>query len=63
MGGDLIEGVKLIDLYQDKRNMRESRCYRIYYRSFERTLENSEIDEIQQELRKSLADNLSLRLR
>lgn len=53
----------MMDLYQNKKTMRESRCYRIFYRSFERTLENVEIDEIQEVLREALVKKLSLELR
>lgn len=43
VGGDLIEKVELVDEYNDKKKQRTSRCYRIHYRSLERTLENKEV--------------------
>ena len=43
LGGDLIEKVELVDKYKDKKKNRTSMCYRIVYRSLERTLTNSEV--------------------
>ena len=62
-GGDLVERVECIDKYFSKKLNRESRCYRIFYRSLERTLENSEIDEIQENLRHSLKNKVGIDLR
>eukprot|EP00954_Amorphochlora_amoebiformis_P003047 238894-Amorphochlora_amoeboformis.AAC.1 len=38
--GDLVEGVQLIDQFKHPKTNRESRCYRINYRSMERSLTN-----------------------
>lgn len=51
IGGDLIEKMTCIDTYDDKKNNRLSKCFRISYRSLERTLHNEEIDEIQFKIR------------
>jgi phenylalanyl-tRNA synthetase alpha chain len=45
-GGDLIEEVTLIDQFHNKKINKTSNCYRIHYRSLERTLKNDEIDKI-----------------
>lgn len=38
--GDLVEKVEKIDTYVDKKNDRFSMCFRIHYRSLEKTLTN-----------------------
>jgi phenylalanyl-tRNA synthetase alpha chain len=43
VGGDLIERVEMVDKYEDKKRKRSSRCYRIHYRSLEKTLKNEEV--------------------
>ena len=58
-----MERVECIDKYLSKKLNRESRCYRIFYRSLERTLENFEIDEIQENLREALSRKLGIELR
>ena len=62
-GGDLIENVELVDQFHNKKLKKISRCYRINYRSLERTLLNEEIDKIQESIRKDFSDKLSLELR
>lgn len=42
-GGDLIEKVECIDQYHDLKKNRYSRCYRVHFRSLERTLTNDEV--------------------
>lgn len=59
--GDLAEEVRLIDKFE--RKGRQSRCYRILYRSMERTLENKEVDIIDTKLRAQSRDLLKVELR
>ena len=44
--GDLVEKVECIDVFIDKKNKRTSKCYRIHYRSLERTLSNHEVNNL-----------------
>ena len=40
VGGDLIESVEEVDSFEDKKNNRISKAYRICFKSLERTLIN-----------------------
>ena len=59
-GGDIIERVECIDVYISEKLQAESRCYRIYYRSLVETLQNSDIDKIQLNIRESILKNLNI---
>jgi phenylalanyl-tRNA synthetase alpha chain len=54
IAGDLVETVEEIDSFQ--KNNRTSKCYRLNYRSMERTLSNVEVDDLQVRLRNALKD-------
>lgn len=43
VAGDLIERIDCVDTFTDKKRNRTSKCYRIFYRSLERTLLNDEV--------------------
>lgn len=45
VAGDLVEKVECIDVFTNKKTNRTSKCFRISYRSLERTLSNKEIDD------------------
>ena len=63
IGGDLIEKVNCIDTYEDKKKNRTSKCFRIYFRSLERTLQNAEINTLQGKIRDDFKNVLKLELR
>ena len=42
-GGDMVEGVDLIDTYVDPKTQRKSECYRITYRHMDRVITNAEV--------------------
>lgn len=49
--GDIVEKIELIDSFTHPKTGRSSRCYRISYRSMDRSLTNEEIDELQFKVR------------
>ncbi|MEK7090494.1 MAG: hypothetical protein AAB930_02820 [Patescibacteria group bacterium] len=66
LGGDLVEEVQLMDTYQDKEKFgpnRTSYTYRIVFRSNDRTLIASEIDEIMKTLYQETAKQFNAELR
>ncbi|MCJ1259407.1 hypothetical protein MMC24_007244 [Lignoscripta atroalba] len=63
VGGDLVEDVKLVDDFTHPKTGRKSLCYRINYRSLERTLRNEEANELHEDVRKRLVDKLGVELR
>ena len=63
---DLVEEVKLIDEYENREKFGEDKksfTFRIIYRSFERTLTNEEVNEIQEKIRQKTAKELNATLR
>ncbi|KAJ5322459.1 hypothetical protein N7452_010748 [Penicillium brevicompactum] len=63
IGGDLVEDVTLIDEFTHPKNGRKSMCYRINYRSLERTLTNEESNELNLKVREKLVGELGVELR
>jgi phenylalanyl-tRNA synthetase alpha chain len=61
--GDIVEDVRLTDEFVHPKTGRKSLCYRINYRSLERTLTNDETNELHERLRKLLVDRLGVELR
>ncbi|KAH6572992.1 hypothetical protein BASA50_001574 [Batrachochytrium salamandrivorans] len=61
--GDLAEEVKLIDQFEHPTSGRISRCYRVNYRSMDKTCTNAEIDEIQEALRVAVTKKCGVELR
>lgn len=62
-GGDLVEEVKLIDEFENKKKGRTSNCFRITYRSMERSLTDEEINAIQDQVRNDVQAKLGVELR
>lgn len=61
--GDLVEDVRLTDEFVHPKTRRRSMCYRINYRSLERTLTNEETNALHERLRTLLVDRLGVELR
>jgi phenylalanyl-tRNA synthetase alpha chain len=63
IGGDLVEEVQLIDNFTNPKTQRTSHCYRITYRSMERSLTDDEINELQARVRQGVSEELKVELR
>jgi phenylalanyl-tRNA synthetase alpha chain len=63
VAGDLVEDVRLIDEFIHPKTGRKSMCYRINYRSLERTLTNEETNGLHEKLREKLVGQLGVELR
>ena len=63
VAGDSVEDVKLVDEFSHPVTSRKSLCYRINYRSLERTLRNEEANELHQMVRERLVDQFGVELR
>jgi phenylalanyl-tRNA synthetase alpha chain len=61
--GDLVEDVRLTDEFTHPKSGRRSMCYRINYRSLERTLTNSEANELHESIRGKLVGQFGVELR
>jgi len=63
VAGELVENVALIDEFTNPKTGKTSHCYRVTYRSMDRSLTNEEINELQESLRSRAADELKVELR
>ncbi|KAL9113262.1 MAG: hypothetical protein Q9227_002597 [Pyrenula ochraceoflavens] len=63
VAGPLVESVQLLDDFFSPKMNRKSLCYRIMYRSLERTLTNEEVNEIHEKVRQRLVADLGVELR
>ena len=63
IGGDMIEKVDLIDEFVHPTNNKQSHCYRITFRSMDRVLLSLEVNEIHNNIRKAVQNQLCLEVR
>ncbi|XP_068740477.1 phenylalanine--tRNA ligase, mitochondrial-like [Montipora capricornis] len=63
IAGDIVEKVELIDQFIHPKTQQESHCYRITYRSMDKTFTDEEINGIQDKVRKEVERTLNLELR
>ncbi|KAG0128914.1 hypothetical protein HOY82DRAFT_20383 [Tuber indicum] len=63
VAGDLAEDVKLIDEFTHPKTGRKSLCFRINYRSLERTLRNDEANSLQQAVKRVLVEEFGAEVR
>ncbi|KAA0052439.1 hypothetical protein IC582_017639 [Cucumis melo] len=63
IAGDLVEEVQLIDSFTNEKKGMTSHCYRIAYRSMERSLTDEEINDLQRNVREQVQSKLKVVLR
>lgn len=63
IGGDLVENVSEIDSFTNPKSGKTSKCYRIIYRSNDRTLTNEAVNDLQETIRTTIVDDLEVELR
>lgn len=61
--GDVVEDVRCIDDFVNKKNGRRSLCYRIVYRDLGRTLTGEEVNELHEKIKGELVTRLGVELR
>lgn len=63
VAGSLVENVRLVDEFSHPTSGRKSVCYRINYRSLERTLRNEEVNELHNDVTRQLVEKLGVEIR
>lgn len=63
VAGDLVEKIECTDTFTNPKTNKTSKCYRLTYRSMDRSLTDEEINELQMELREKSQSELSLEVR
>lgn len=63
VAGDLVEQITLIDEFTHPKKKRTSHCYRIVYRHMEKTLTQTEVNEIHQQIEQMSTQNLGVEVR
>jgi phenylalanyl-tRNA synthetase alpha chain len=62
-GGDIVENVSIVDEFTNSKTNKTSKCYRIVYRSNDRTLTGEEINSIQENIKKEVISELEVTIR
>ncbi|KAG7110946.1 Phenylalanine--tRNA ligase like protein [Verticillium longisporum] len=63
VAGDRVEDVRVVDDFTHPKTGRRSMCYRVNYRSLERTLTNEETNALHSEVKKRLVEKLGVEIR
>lgn len=63
VAGDDVEDVRLVDNFTHPKTGRKSLCYRINYRSLERTMTNEVVNSMHEQVRQKLVERLGVELR
>lgn len=63
VAGDVVEDVKLLDAFTHPKTGRRSLCYRVNYRSLERTLTNVETNQLHLAIETALVERLGVEIR
>ncbi|KAK0706409.1 phenylalanyl-tRNA synthetase mitochondrial precursor [Lasiosphaeria miniovina] len=63
IAGDTVEDVALADAFTHPKTGRRSMCYRVNYRSLERTLTNAETNRLHDQVTQALVDKLGIEIR
>ena len=63
VAGDRVEDARLVDEFTHPKTGKRSMCYRINYRSLERTLTNKETNDLHNEVSKALVEKLGVEIR
>lgn len=63
VAGDLVEKVGLLDQFENPADRRISHCYRITYRSMDKTLTDAEVNSVHENVRETVSAQLGVELR
>lgn len=63
VAGDIVESVTIVDQFVHPKTQKESNCFRIAYRSMDRSLTDEEINELQEKVRDTMVSELKVDLR
>ncbi|KAK4684615.1 phenylalanyl-tRNA synthetase alpha chain, partial [Tremellales sp. Uapishka_1] len=63
VAGDLVENVTLIDDFTHPKSGRNSKCYRMNYRSMDRSLSNEEVNALQRQVQERVVAEMGVEMR